>query len=56
MCITHEVSKMIKVAKGTNCPSSPIPQDGEWTYATEIKDLSGLTHGAGWCAPQQGVT
>ena len=23
--------------------------------AYEIKDISGLTHGVGWCAPQQGT-
>ena len=24
-------------------------------YSKEIKDISGLTHGIGWCAPQQGA-
>lgn len=24
-------------------------------YSREIKDISGLTHGIGWCAPQQGA-
>ena len=33
----------------------PIPQEGKWTQAKEIKDISGLTHGVGWCAPQQGA-
>ena len=23
--------------------------------AKEVKDISGLTHGVGWCAPQQGA-
>ena len=23
--------------------------------AKEVKDISGLTHGVGWCAPQQGT-
>ncbi|MBQ6907969.1 MAG: iron-sulfur cluster assembly scaffold protein, partial [Clostridia bacterium] len=26
-----------------------------WVQAKEIKDISGLTHGIGWCAPQQGA-
>jgi len=32
-----------------------IPEEGKWVYAKEIKDISGLTHGVGWCAPQQGA-
>jgi NifU-like protein involved in Fe-S cluster formation len=28
--------------------------EGLWVKSKEIKDLSGLTHGVGWCAPQQG--
>ena len=28
---------------------------GIMLYAKEIKDISGLTHGIGWCAPQQGA-
>jgi len=34
---------------------SPIPQEGKWTKVYEIKDISGLSHGVGWCAPQQGA-
>ncbi|WP_088187946.1 hypothetical protein [Desulfosporosinus sp. FKA] len=34
---------------------APIPQEGGWTKALEIKDLNGLTHGIGACAPQQGA-
>ena len=34
---------------------APIPQEGEWTKVFEIQDLSGLTHGVGMCAPQQGA-
>lgn len=34
---------------------APIPQEGRWTKALEIRDLSGLTHGVGGCAPQQGA-
>jgi NifU-like protein involved in Fe-S cluster formation len=45
---------MCFVAKGPNHGPAPIPQEGKWTKAKEIKDISGLTHGVGWCAPQQG--
>jgi len=34
---------------------APIPQEGRWTKALEIQDLSGLTHGVGTCAPEQGA-
>lgn len=34
---------------------SPIPQESEWTQAKEIKDINGLSHGVGKCAPQQGA-
>lgn len=34
---------------------APIPQEGAWTKTFEIQDLSGLTHGVGTCAPQQGA-
>jgi NifU-like protein involved in Fe-S cluster formation len=52
---SHEVEQMTCVAKGPNHGPAPIPQEGKWTQAKEIKDISGLTHGVGWCAPQQGA-
>ncbi|RCX16281.1 NifU-like protein involved in Fe-S cluster formation [Anaerobacterium chartisolvens] len=55
MIYTSEVEKMCCVAKGANHGPAPIPQEGKWTQAKEIKDISGLTHGIGWCAPQQGT-
>lgn len=33
----------------------PIHEEGKWVYSRKIKDISGLTHGIGWCAPQQGA-
>jgi NifU-like protein involved in Fe-S cluster formation len=54
MEISSEVEKMTCIAKGCNHGPAPIPQEGKWTQAKEIKDISGLTHGVGWCAPQQG--
>ena len=55
MNFSHEVEAMCRVAKGANHPSAPIPQEGLWTRAREIKDISAYTHGIGWCAPQQGA-
>jgi len=50
-----EVEHMCVLAKGANHGSAPIPEEGKWVKAKEIKDISGLTHGIGWCAPQQGA-
>ncbi|MRS01860.1 hypothetical protein EG832_01295 [bacterium] len=55
MVYTSEVKKMTCVAKGPNHGPAPIPQEGRWVQAKEIKDIAGLTHGVGWCAPQQGA-
>jgi len=55
MIKTHEVEQMTCVAKGCNHGPAPIPEEGKWIQAKEIKDISGYTHGIGWCAPQQGT-
>lgn len=55
MMYSAEVEHMCCVAKGANHGPAPIPQEGRWVQAKEIKDISGLTHGIGWCAPQQGA-
>jgi NifU-like protein involved in Fe-S cluster formation len=55
MLYSTEVEHMCRVAKGPNHGPAPIPQEGKWVQAKEIKDISGLTHGVGWCAPQQGA-
>lgn len=52
---SSEVNEMCPVAQGCNHGPSPIPQEGGWTQAKEIKDISGLTHGVGGCAPHQGA-
>ena len=46
---------MVCVAQGANHGPAPIPEEGKWVKAKEIKDISGFTHGIGWCAPQQGA-
>ena len=55
MVYSHEVERMCKVSKGCDHGPAPIPQEGAWTKVYEIKDVSGLSHGIGWCAPQQGT-
>ena len=52
---SKEVKEMCKVNIGASHGCAPIPQEGKWTYSREIKDINGLTHGIGWCAPQQGA-
>ena len=52
---SREVENMCVVAKGPKHGPAPIPEEGLWVQAKEIKDISGLTHGVGWCAPQQGA-
>ncbi len=55
MIYSSEVEHMTCVAKGPNHGPAPIPQEGRWVQSKEIKDIAGLTHGVGWCAPQQGA-
>ncbi len=55
MTYSHEVERMCPLTKGPNHGPAPIPEEGNWVKAYEIKDISGYTHGVGWCAPQQGT-
>ena len=55
MIYSHEVQTMCPVAQGVNHGPAPIPEEAKWVKAKEVKDISGLTHGVGWCAPQQGA-
>ncbi len=55
MIYSKEVEEMCTVRNDANHGPAPIPEEGKWVKATEIKDISGLTHGVGWCAPQQGA-
>ena len=52
---THEVNNMCFVRKGAVHDPAPIPEEGNWVKAKQISDISGFTHGVGWCAPQQGA-
>ena len=55
MIYSHEVETMCPVAQGVNHGAAPIPEEAKWVKAKDITDISGFTHGIGWCAPQQGA-
>jgi NifU-like protein involved in Fe-S cluster formation len=55
MEFSHEVKEMVCVHRGPYHGPAPIPSEGKWVQAKKIEDISGLTHGVGWCAPQQGA-
>ena len=55
MISTTEVQHMCPVSKGAYHGPAPLPEEGKWVQAKQIADISGFTHGSGWCAPQQGA-
>jgi len=55
MLYSAEIEHMCPVAKGAYHGPAPVPSEGKWVQVKENSDLSGLTHGVGWCAPQQGA-
>ena len=52
--MSSEVAHMGCVTKGCDHGPAPIPEEGKWIQSKQITDISGYTHGIGWCAPQQG--
>ena len=55
MNYSHEVERMCTLTKGPKHGPAPIPEEGRWVKAYNVTDISGLSHGVGWCAPQQGT-
>ena len=55
MIYSREVEEMCPVAQGVSHGCAPIPEEAKWVKAKNVQDISGLTHGVGWCAPQQGA-
>ena len=55
MQYSREVEEMVCVKQGPNHGPAPIPEEGAWVQSRQITDISGFTHGVGWCAPQQGA-
>ena len=54
MIYSTEVKNMCPVHQGVHHGAAPIPEEAKWVQSKEVKDISGYTHGIGWCAPQQG--
>jgi len=46
---------MCALKQGCNHGPAPIPEEGRWIQARQVGDISGLSNGVGWCAPQQGA-
>jgi len=55
MIYTKKVEDMCSVHQDVHHGCAPIPEEAKWVQAKEVKDISGFTHGVGWCAPQQGA-
>lgn len=55
MICSEEINSMCKIKSCPHHGPSPIPEEGRWIKALEIKDICGLSHGVGKCAPQQGA-
>ena len=55
MIYSTEVKNMCPVTQGVHHGAAPIPEEAKWVQAKKIEDISGYTHGIGWCAPQQGA-
>ena len=54
MIYSTEVQNMCPVHQGVHHGAAPIPEEAKWVQAKQVEDISGYTHGIGWCAPQQG--
>ena len=51
MIYSHEVEEMCTVAQGVHHGAAPIPEEAKWVQSKQVSDISGLTHGVGWCFP-----
>ncbi len=50
---SQKVEDMACVAQEVHHCAAPIPEEGKWVKSKNVQDISGLTHGIGWCAPQR---
>ncbi|WP_261815645.1 iron-sulfur cluster assembly scaffold protein [Vibrio gallicus] len=55
MHYTDEIQSMCPIQRGDLHASSPIPVEGRMINPKEVIAISGLSHGVGACAPQQGA-
>ena len=54
MQLTNEVERMKTVACPKGHGPAELPIEGQWKQVTDLSQISGLSHGVGTCAPQQG--
>ncbi len=55
MIYSREVEEMCPVAQGVHHGAAQSQKKQNGYRQKEVKDISGLSHGIGWCAPQQGA-
>lgn len=55
MQYSSEIQSMCPIARGDLHPSAPIPVEGRMVRPKDVIAISGLSHGVGTCAPQQGA-
>lgn len=55
MQYSSEIQSMCPIQRGDLHPSAPIPVEGRMIRPTDVIAISGLSHGVGACAPQQGA-
>ncbi|OAN10858.1 hypothetical protein A3K86_17855 [Photobacterium jeanii] len=55
MQYSAEIQSMCPIQRGDLHPSAPIPVEGRMIRPQDVIAISGLSHGVGTCAPQQGA-
>lgn len=55
MQYSSEIQNMCPINRGHLHASAPIPIEGRWVSPKEVIAISGVSHGVGACAPQQGA-
>ena len=55
MIYTKKIESQCPVTQGVHHGAAPIPEEGQWVQSKRVEDITGYTHGVGWCAPQQGA-
>ncbi|MGF1777874.1 iron-sulfur cluster assembly scaffold protein [Vibrio nomapromontoriensis] len=55
MQYAQEIQSMCPIQRGDLHASAPIPVEGRWVNPKDVIAISGLSHGVGSCAPQQGA-
>ncbi|PJE78793.1 hypothetical protein CI610_02266 [invertebrate metagenome] len=56
MQYSTEIQGMCPISNGAKHESAPIPVEGQWVRPKDVIAISGVSHGVGTCAPQQGTS